>query len=302
VTGTLPVGNGGTGTATTFTAGSLVFADASGNYTQNNANLFWNNTLTRLGINTNTPQVALDVVGDVKLGSSATQYSTTIYSATNWNFAPFNVIRNASNTATPRLMSLMLDADSTSSTTIGDFNSIWGIYNASPTTGSTSASLQGAMAYGAYYGHRWYNNGTEYVRIDNNGKLLVNQLGQIGSEQFGVTSGTANATTYTTIATKGGSALYVQQQQTTSVSTAATTILTPGLYVSLCLVHGSDGTNRFVDLVLFSIGTGTVNVISSLSASGSPASRTYSQASSTYKLAMGSGTYTVQVAALTMTS
>lgn len=55
VTGTLPVGNGGTGTATAFTAGSVVFAGASGVYTQDNANLFWDDTNNRLGVGTASP-------------------------------------------------------------------------------------------------------------------------------------------------------------------------------------------------------------------------------------------------------
>jgi hypothetical protein len=62
--GTLAVANGGTGTATAFTAGSVVFAGASGVYTQDNANLFWDNTNDRLGIGTATPGVTLDVAGD----------------------------------------------------------------------------------------------------------------------------------------------------------------------------------------------------------------------------------------------
>jgi hypothetical protein len=62
--GTLAVANGGTGTATAFTAGSVVFAGASGVYTQDNANLFWDNANDRLGIGTATPGVTLDVAGD----------------------------------------------------------------------------------------------------------------------------------------------------------------------------------------------------------------------------------------------
>ena len=54
VTGTLGVANGGTGAAA-FTQGSIVFAGASGTYTQSNANLFWDNTNSRLGIGTATP-------------------------------------------------------------------------------------------------------------------------------------------------------------------------------------------------------------------------------------------------------
>lgn len=61
----LAVGNGGTGTATAFTAGSVVFAGASGVYSQDNSNLFWDNTNNRLGVGTATPSVALQVVGQI---------------------------------------------------------------------------------------------------------------------------------------------------------------------------------------------------------------------------------------------
>jgi hypothetical protein len=66
VTGTLPVANGGTGTATAFTTGSVVFAGASGVYTQDNAHLFWDDTNNRLGINTATPQTQLTVVSNTQ--------------------------------------------------------------------------------------------------------------------------------------------------------------------------------------------------------------------------------------------
>jgi hypothetical protein len=63
VTGTLPVANGGTGTSTAFTTGSVVFAGASGIYTQDNANFFWDDTNNRLGIGTVSPQLRLHTVG-----------------------------------------------------------------------------------------------------------------------------------------------------------------------------------------------------------------------------------------------
>ncbi len=59
--GTLGVGYGGTGTATTFTTGSVVFAGASGVYSQNNSRLFWDNTNFRIGINTASPAVSLAI-------------------------------------------------------------------------------------------------------------------------------------------------------------------------------------------------------------------------------------------------
>jgi hypothetical protein len=54
VTGTLPVANGGTNTSTAFTAGSVVFAGSGGTYTQDNANLFYNNSTKRFGIGTSS--------------------------------------------------------------------------------------------------------------------------------------------------------------------------------------------------------------------------------------------------------
>jgi hypothetical protein len=72
LTGIVPVANGGTGTGTAFTAGSLVFAGASGLYSQNNAQLFWNNTNQRLGIGTPAPTNKLSVSGTGGILSSTT--------------------------------------------------------------------------------------------------------------------------------------------------------------------------------------------------------------------------------------
>lgn len=55
VTGTLTVDKGGTGTATAFTLGSVVFAGASGVYSQDNANLYWDDGNNRLGVGTAAP-------------------------------------------------------------------------------------------------------------------------------------------------------------------------------------------------------------------------------------------------------
>jgi hypothetical protein len=63
VTGTVAIVNGGTGTATAFTAGSVVFAGASGTYSQDNAQLFWDDANNRLGIGTAAPAIKLDIHG-----------------------------------------------------------------------------------------------------------------------------------------------------------------------------------------------------------------------------------------------
>ena len=76
LSGTLNVANGGTGTATAFTAGSVVFAGASGVYSQDNANLFWDNTNDRLGIGTATPVSRLELKGTGFVAASVSGDST----------------------------------------------------------------------------------------------------------------------------------------------------------------------------------------------------------------------------------
>jgi hypothetical protein len=58
--GTLAVANGGTN-AGAFTEGSVVFAGASGTYTQDNSGLFYDNTNDRLGIKTASPNYNLHI-------------------------------------------------------------------------------------------------------------------------------------------------------------------------------------------------------------------------------------------------
>ncbi|MEI9966629.1 MAG: hypothetical protein WDN67_03255 [Candidatus Moraniibacteriota bacterium] len=89
VTGVLPVANGGTGTSTAFTTGSIVFAGASGVYTQDNANFFWNDSTNRLGIGTATPGSQVDIYGTsnaLRLSYDGSNYGT-LSAASNGNIA-----------------------------------------------------------------------------------------------------------------------------------------------------------------------------------------------------------------------
>ncbi len=63
VTGVLPVANGGSGTSTAFTSGSVVFADSNNKYSQSNSTFFWDNTNKRLGLGTASPGTRLEVSG-----------------------------------------------------------------------------------------------------------------------------------------------------------------------------------------------------------------------------------------------
>ena len=81
VTGTLPVGNGGTGTATAFTAGSVVFAGTSGVYAQDNGNLFWDDTNNRLGVGTSGPGRTIDIVGPALTPGTQSTYALGVANA-----------------------------------------------------------------------------------------------------------------------------------------------------------------------------------------------------------------------------
>jgi hypothetical protein len=70
-TGTLAVSRGGTGTGTALTTGSVVFAGASGVYSQDNTSFFWDDTNNRLGIRTSAPDTPLQIGGGIS-GSNAT--------------------------------------------------------------------------------------------------------------------------------------------------------------------------------------------------------------------------------------
>ena len=82
LTGVLTTAHGGTGTSTNFTAGSIVFAGATGAYAQNNSKFFWDNTNFRLGINTATPAVTIDITATdairVPVGNGTTERPTGV--------------------------------------------------------------------------------------------------------------------------------------------------------------------------------------------------------------------------------
>ena len=83
VTGTMGVTNGGTGTATQFTVGSIVFAGASGVYSQDNASFFWDDSNNRLGIGTATPTVDFNV----RRGASGATVSALVQNTNSSNAA-----------------------------------------------------------------------------------------------------------------------------------------------------------------------------------------------------------------------
>lgn len=95
-TSTLTIGSPGVLTLGAMTAGSVLFAGTGGVVSQDNARFFWDDTNTRLGILTASPQVPLHVVGnssshrgfgnavEVWEGASLTLIAETTTTGTGW--------------------------------------------------------------------------------------------------------------------------------------------------------------------------------------------------------------------------
>jgi len=64
--------------STSLTSGSILFAGSNGLISQDNANLFWDNTNKRLGIGTTTPSQKLTVTGNIGLQAGANAFIGTL--------------------------------------------------------------------------------------------------------------------------------------------------------------------------------------------------------------------------------
>lgn len=202
VSGTLPVANGGTGTATAFTAGSVVFAGASGVYSQNNASFFWDNSNTRLGIGTSSPTYNLELAIGTSGQQSLVNFRTA--NATAANNAGIQIFATPSATATSRQVQAVWDADGANSSG-GDYFLI--TKNGNSGTVDLLQFSNASMRFGANYNGRAAIDMTLFasggVSIGNttdpgatnlsvNGNGYIGSASQIDTEKLGVLQ-TANA-------------------------------------------------------------------------------------------------------------
>jgi hypothetical protein len=149
----LPVSSGGTGVNTSLTAGSVVFAGASGAYSQDNANFFWDDTNNRLGIGTATPSFRLQVETD----SDANTGIYTRNSNTGTSAAGVLTVASLVGTVSVRAHSAANSAWPNSTLIISD----------SGFTGGLNLFQNGANPI------RLWTNGSERMRVDASGNVGI---------------------------------------------------------------------------------------------------------------------------------
>lgn len=121
---------------TAMTAGSVLFAEASGAISQNNANFFWDNVNNRLGIGNNSPQYTLDVTGDINMPATTSSSAGVLYSggiSFLHNFSSSGLSANntflgsgAANFTLTGNNNSVLGANAATSLTTGSYNTVLG--------------------------------------------------------------------------------------------------------------------------------------------------------------------------------
>jgi len=154
---TIGVGYGGTGTSTTFTQGSVVYADGSGVYAQDNSNFFWDSTHHLLGIGTNAPTKLVDIIGQYNGDGTQILMSS---SATNNAAKNARILTYGYHTAIPVAM---FSAQTTSATNVLYFG---GFDGANGVTAATSIRFVTAPAIDTA-------GGTTRLLIDGNGNVGI---------------------------------------------------------------------------------------------------------------------------------
>lgn len=194
--GTIGVAYGGTGTSTAFTAGSVVFAGASGVYSQNNSALFWDNTNNWLGIGT-TPSYALSVLGSTIDLNGASTYPTIRLRASSNTSSIFSISRGSSaEGAISTSSNLPITINTNGSERVRFFGGGGVSIGNTTDPGATNLSVNGNLFVGATSA---YISGCS---------VIVNSTAQTGTGQLNLRHSSSTAGKYYTIGSTSDASPY----------------------------------------------------------------------------------------------
>jgi hypothetical protein len=179
----------------------------------------------------------------------------SVVSAVNWNFPGLFLRRTASNIATAKQISFLLDGDTESDTTLTNYLNIWGTYSGPPTTSSTSTGLSASFNIGAPNQFIVHTNGSQRAAIDSSGRLLIGtstsynapsitgtqnaSLNQTHSATAGI--GSQLIAEWSTSTASGGSSLKLAKSNSGTVGTH--TALALNQDIGSLVFAASDGSN-----------------------------------------------------------
>lgn len=159
VTGILPVANGGTGTSTAFTTGSIVFAGASGVYSQDNSSFFWDDTNNRVGLLTAAPTHTMTHASTSTgnaMYNTVDQTTNTEYALFSWATNQFTLSTVKAGTGTGR--DIVLKTDGTTNLSLVNAGSASGYVQMLNLKTVSSANVNGVSIAGNYTASSGVNN------------------------------------------------------------------------------------------------------------------------------------------------
>ena len=305
-------------TASSLTSvGTLTSLAVSGNLAVDTNTLFVDAANNRVGVGTATPASTLDVVGgNISIASGNVFYlsgsggnaylqessGTVFIGAGGAGRVQVNSSGNLGLGVTPSAWSASwkaLQVNAQTTLFAGSTSGYLGVNIFNDGTNKYIGTGEATLYEQATGAHKWYTapSGTAGNAISFTQAMTLNASGNLGV-------GTASPAQKLEVAGRqrySGSTVGASlENQITgiSVTTSAVTIHDDaGPLGRLCVVNGSDGSNRFCDLVLASTSVAPT-VVQSFTSLGSPAARTYTRSGSALQVAMASGTYSVFTLAL----
>lgn len=301
-----------TGYVLTYNGTIPVFAPAAGGISDapNDGNIYgrqslaWTNVTSLFALKAPLASPALTgtpVAPTATAGTSTTQLATTAFVTTADNLK----LNLAGGTLTGSLTVPTIVGTSGTLNVTGQIIASSSVDAQTPGAGTTGGFRLRAAAAGTFINQAFWQitdaaASVQYGLMSFNSSGLGAWSGTWQATQLTGVAGTANATEYTPLSLTGGAQVDTRTSKTTGCSTTAKVLLSAITFSNLIQVYGTDGTNQFSDLIMMSVGSGSVNVISSLAAAGAPAARTYGQSSSSLVITMASGTYTVAVSSTSL--
>lgn len=267
--GTLGVTRGGTGTGTAFTAGSVVFAGASGVYAQDNSKFFWDDSNDYLGLGMASPTAPIELAVAVLPSQDAGVNNYCEIFRSTFNAAHYFNLRDArSNGSVVNSGGITF----TSPANGGGSREAAAILYHTTTSGAAAGKVRGYLTLGTNDGTATYANATPFV-IAYTGDIAMGPISSVSAATGALlvvkaSTGTVGvgvlAPTEFVEMAKGANAAVRYQFRNTTTGTAARSIVS---------VHADDTSGAAVDIAAYSssFSTSGFTIPSSVSIAASAA-------------------------------